>query len=102
MLSAAATISAMYSKYLLVKIIPKFPIFLAITLSSRELSPNKLACLTSFRHFPHLWTAYLVSPTKNGIISMLMSPNINIAKTAIKYPSMLVSYATIEKVTASQ
>jgi len=33
---------------------------------------------------------------------MLMSPNINIAKTAIKYPSMLVSYATIEKVTASQ
>jgi len=102
MLSAAATIRAMYNKYLLVKIIPKFPIFFAITLSSREFRPNKLACLTSFRHLPHLWTAYLVSPTKNGIISMLISPNIRIAKTAIKYPSILVSYATIEKVTASQ
>lgn len=102
MLSAAATIRAMYSKYLLVNMIPKFPIFLAMTLSSRELSPNKLAYLTSFRHFPHLWTAYLVRPTKNGIMSMLINPNIRIAKTAIKYPSMFVSYATIEKVTASQ
>jgi hypothetical protein len=82
--------------------IPKFPIFLAITLSSKEFNPNKLAYLTSFKHFPHLWTACFVSPTKNGIMSMLINPNISIANTAIKYPSMFVSYATIEKVTASQ
>ena len=84
MLRAAATISAMYNRYLLVRIIPKFPIFFAITLSSKEFNPNKLAYLTSFKHLPHLCTACLVNPTKNGIISILINPKIKIAKTAIK------------------
>ena len=53
-LNAAAIVSAIYNKYLLVNMIPKFPIFLAITLSSKEFKPNKLAYLTSFKHFPHL------------------------------------------------
>ena len=82
--------------------IPKLPIFLAITLSSRELRPKVLAYLTSFRHFAHLWTACLVSPTRNGIITILIIPNTRIPSIANRYPRRFVSYATIEYETASQ
>jgi len=102
MLKKAAITITIYRRYLRVKIIPKFPIFFAITLSSNELSPKVLAYLTSLRHFAHLWTACFVSPTRNGIITILMIPNTSIPKIARRYPSRLVSYATIEYETESQ
>ena len=56
--------------------IPIFPNFLAITLSSKEFNPKVLDCLTSLRHFAHLCMAYFVRPTKNGIIRIVNSDNI--------------------------
>lgn len=82
--------------------IPKFPMFLAITLSSNEFRPNVLACFTSFKHFAHLWTACLVNPTRKGIMTILIIPNTRIPKIASRYPSKLVSYATMEYETESQ
>ena len=52
-INAANTI-AIYNMYLLVKMMPKLPNFLATTLSSNEFNPNVLAYLTSFKHFAHL------------------------------------------------
>jgi hypothetical protein len=98
---AAMTI-AIYRRYLLVKIIPKFPIFLAITLSSKEFKPKVFDYFTSFKHFAHLWTAYFVKPIKNGINIRLITPKINIPNTANKYPNRFVSYVTIECETLSQ
>ena len=66
----------MYKSYLLVIIIPIFPKFLAITLSSRELNPNLLDCLTLLRHFAHLCTAYFVRPTNKGKIRIDVYPKI--------------------------
>ena len=62
--------------------IPTLPTFLAITLSSNEFKPNKLDYLTSFKHLAHLCTAYLVRPTKNGIIIMLIMPNTRMPRIA--------------------
>ena len=61
---------------------PKLPNYLAITLSSKLFIPNRLDCLTSFKHLPHLCTAYLVNPTSKGIIKRLIIPKMRIAKTA--------------------
>jgi hypothetical protein len=82
MLIKTAITATMYNKYFLVNIIPKFPIFFAITLSSRLFNPNKLDYLTSFKHLAHLWTAYLVNPTKNGINNKLSTPKIRIPNIA--------------------
>ena len=82
--------------------IPKLPIFLAITLSSKELSPKVLDDFTSFKHFAHLCTAYLVNPTRNGIKMIEVTPNTSMPRTAKRYPNKLVSYATIECDTESQ
>ena len=64
--------------------IPIFPNFLAITLSSKEFNPKVLDCLTSLRHFAHLCMAYFVRPTKNGIIRIEVSPKISIKNIANK------------------
>ena len=102
MAQPTATTIAIYKSYLLVIIIPIFPNFFAITLSSKEFNPKVLDCFTSFKHFAHLWTAYFVRPTKNGIIRIDVSPKISIKNIANKYPKRFVSYATTEKHTASQ
>lgn len=96
MLRKAAITITIYNRYLRVRIIPKLPMFLAITLSSKEFRPNVLAYLTSLRHLAHLCTAYFVNPTKKGIITILIMPNISIPSIANRYPNKLVSYATIE------
>ena len=71
--------------------IPKLPIFLAITLSSSELRPKRLDYFTSFKHLAHLCTAYFVSPTRNGIINMLNKPKTSMPRTASRYPNKFVS-----------
>lgn len=81
----------MYRRYLRVRMIPKLPIFLAMTLSSKESSPSKFDCFTSFRHLAHLCTAYLVRPTRKGMRSKLRTPKTRIPKTARRYPNKLVS-----------
>ena len=102
MLNTAAKTMTIYSKYLLVKIIPTFPIFLAITLSSNEDSPNIFDDLTSLRHLAHLCTACFVRPTKNGINIILMIPKTRIPRIAKRYPRRFISYATMECETESQ
>ena len=92
----------MYNRYRRVKMTPKFPMFLAITWSSKEFKPKVLAYFTSFKHFAHLCTAYFVKPTKKGIIIILIIPKTNIPKIAKRYPRRFVSYATIENDTESQ
>ena len=71
--------------------IPKFPIFFAITLSSNEFNPNVLDYLTSFRHLPHLCTAYFVRPIRKGIRIILITPKTRMPKIASKYPRRFVS-----------
>jgi hypothetical protein len=61
---------------------PILPNFLAITLSSKEFNPKVLDYFTSFRHLAHLCTAYLVKPTKKGIIRIDVSPKIRMKNIA--------------------
>ena len=61
---------------------PTFPDFFAMTLSSKEFNPKVLDYLTSFRHLAHLCTAYLVNPTKKGIIRIDVRPKISMKKIA--------------------
>ena len=65
-------------------IIPIFPNFLAMTLSSKEFNPKVLDYLTSLRHLAHLCTAYLVRPTKKGIIRIEVSPKMRMKNIANK------------------
>ncbi len=65
-------------------------------MSSREENPKKELDLTSFRHFAHLWIAYLVRLTRNGINIIERKPNRRIDSIAIKYPRKLALYSTIE------
>lgn len=80
----AVTTRAMYARWRRVRMMPKLPMFLAMTLSSSEFRPNRLDWRTSLRHLPHLCTPYLVRPTRKGIISMLMMPKNKMASTASK------------------
>ena len=73
-----------------------------MTLSSKEFNPKVLDYLTSFKHLAHLCTAYLVKPTRKGIIKILVIPKISMKNIASRQPSRFVSQATTEKQTAEQ